>query len=715
MVYCSACGARAGDGDAFCGHCGTRLVVPAAAPPPVAVAPPAGPLPIKWSTDDAQPGDTSQTRPVSPVAAGSGPGGSSTPSSGYEVAPPQVWLVAVALVVLGGLLLYPLIRYGFPVLPGLFHTSLERALAAAVLAVLLLVGGFGAGMVCLGVMLVRGSPVARLLAAALGGIIGIAELVGGQPTTLGGTSHTTASFVVAAVCAAVVVLLTAPASVRRYFAARTSTPVSVAAAAAAAVVIGVDSMIFGLCLLPVGTVAGGKYVAWGALLMAVGLTLLAAARALQAGSQPARIIVTAGFVAFAALCLITSDGHLTIASVVAVGLALAVLGMLWIDPAAQQFYTAATRPVHTGRRPIGLIVTACVAAIATVWAATAAGGTPTFDDPAAGTTSTSDPTYAYPTPTGSTYVASGADAYASVDQLLTAMESGQSTTTLVCPNGTADSLTVQNYSIGQVTPDTTGRFQVTATVTLADGSADEVTYTVDSNPSGGACISASTETPDTPPTPTDSPSDSPSAAAAPTDVPSVPAGTDPVPTDAAVPAVPANPGVAPYTQAGVIPRTPGGIVEYQPTGLDPDQTAAVQSVIGFLTAINQQNFPTAWRRSTELLSAATPSPAFTTGYATTRFYQVAFGQPQTLAGDLIVIPARFVSRQNPAAQGNPAGVTACSYWPQYLFLMVKINGDWLNDVAASYADRPELAALKRPDADQNNTPVVDPLAQRVTC
>jgi hypothetical protein len=94
---------------------------------------------------------------------------------------------------------------------------------------------------------------------------------------------------------------------------------------------------------------------------------------------------------------------------------------------------------------------------------------------------------------------------------------------------------------------------------------------------------------------------------------------------------------------------------------------------------------------------------------------VAFGQPQTLASDLIVIPARFVSRQNPAAQGNPAGITACSYWPQYLFLMVKINGDWLNDVAASYNDRPELAPLKRPDADQNNAPVLDPIAQRVAC
>ena len=137
-------------------------------------------------------------------------------------------------------------------------------------------------------------------------------------------------------------------------------------------------------------------------------------------------------------------------------------------------------------------------------------------------------------------------------------------------------------------------------------------------------------------------------------------------------------------------------------------------MIGFLTAINQQDFPAAWNASTESLHGPTPNQVFTGGYATTRHYQVAFGQPAQLAPDLIAIPARFVSRQDPAAQGNPPGVTDCTLWPQYVFLVAEANGRWLDDVAADYVSRPEVAALNVSTRARGKS-FLNPLSQRVAC
>lgn len=122
----------------------------------------------------------------------------------------------------------------------------------------------------------------------------------------------------------------------------------------------------------------------------------------------------------------------------------------------------------------------------------------------------------------------------------------------------------------------------------------------------------------------------------------------------------------------------------------------------------------AWNLSTETLHAARPNDRFTTGYATSRHYQLAFGQPEQLADDLIAIPGRFVSRQDPAAQGNPPGLTACSYWPQYVFLVANVNGRWLDDVAGDDINRPEVQALKRLDPNRGKT-FLNPITQRVAC
>lgn len=269
--------------------------------------------------------------------------------------------------------------------------------------------------------------------------------------------------------------------------------------------------------------------------------------------------------------------------------------------------------------------------------------------------------------------------------------------------GSLPSLAVSRYTIDQVSPTTGGSFYVSASVTLNDGSTETVSYLVGTDTSAQPCVEVDSIQQTLPVA---------AAPVEPSDVPSVPSTGDPVPSNAALPSSPGG-SVVSYTDSATTPTTTDQLVEWQPSGLDADQTAAVQDVIAFMTYVNQQDFQSAWTKSTESLSGPAASSNFQAGYNTSRFYQVAFGQPKKLASDLIVIPARFVSRQDPAAQGNPSGVTDCTYWPQYVFVVAKSGGVWLDDVAGSYAGRPELAPLKRVGSDGGT--YLNPVSQRVGC
>ena len=200
----------------------------------------------------------------------------------------------------------------------------------------------------------------------------------------------------------------------------------------------------------------------------------------------------------------------------------------------------------------------------------------------------------------------------------------------------------------------------------------------------------------------------------PTGVPGLPSSGQGVPTNATPPRAPGDRTVRPYTSPSPTPTTARQIVEWQPPGLTGDNAAALSAITQFLVYINRQDMQNAWSNSTEIRHAATPDAKFTTGYRTSRHYQVAFGQPRRLDADLIAVPARFVSRQDPAAQGSPSGVTGCTYWPQYVFLVAKINGRWLDDVAGDYTGRPSVGPLKRHDTVRGGQQLL-PLQQRAAC
>ena len=203
-------------------------------------------------------------------------------------------------------------------------------------------------------------------------------------------------------------------------------------------------------------------------------------------------------------------------------------------------------------------------------------------------------------------------------------------------------------------------------------------------------------------------------AVAPSDLPSLPQPSTPVPTRAAPPAAPRTAGVVPYTAAGTTPTSAAQVLEWKQPGLSADQQAALTAILTFMVDINNRNYQAAWTASTEATLGPAPSANFLDGYRTTVFYQVAAGTPATAASDLIVFPLRFVSRQDPAAQGSPAGLTACSVWPQFVYVALKVNGQWRPDVAnlAQERNRPELAPYKRLSSGRL---VLNPIAQRSSC
>ena len=293
---------------------------------------------------------------------------------------------------------------------------------------------------------------------------------------------------------------------------------------------------------------------------------------------------------------------------------------------------------------------------------------------------------------------SATDASYAAEQYFGGLENGADVSRWGCA-GPAPRVAIRDYRIGDVSPATGGTFDVRVTVTSDSGATVTVTVRFGARAIGLACIRSFG-------------TNAPSRATRPGDVPSVPASGDPVPTHARPPGEPDQPGVVPWTSAGDTATSAAQLVEWAPSGLSPGQAAAVASIVRFMTYINQQRFARAWAVSTERLGGSRPDARFRTGYRTSRFYQVAFGQPRSLAADLVIVPARFVSRQDPAAQGSPQGVTGCTYWPQYVFVVARSGGQWLVDVAARYAGRPELAPFKRAS---DGARYLNPVQQRVSC
>jgi hypothetical protein len=639
-------------------------------------------------------------------------------------APAEVWLVAIGMFAVSAILLDPVVRVIGAALSSVFaHNGVERAFATLVLEAVAAVAACAAALALLAVGLIRGSRVAQLLTSVLAVIVSIVEVAAAQSTpTFGAATSGTQAAVVCMINLAAVALLTLTPGSRAWF-AHDGRPLGVDTAAAANVFIGAVCLLDGVLFMLAGAV-GSKWVWIGLCLGVVGAALVFSSRALRAGIAWARTLSVIVYATAAILVLVAgaqSHEQAAASTLIPLGIAVTAIAALTV-PESSRAYFAGTAPGIRPRSGSTTAVTAVSLAAVLVVALAGVAATHTTDlqtsNLSSGTTLTAPTDQPTGSPSYPPTIASSAlsedDATQTANNALNQFEGTGSVET--CDGSAMPQLTIQNYTIDQISEDSPGTsYAILADVTLDDGSTEQVRFVVGEDSSGAGCVRTSTiqqtgQTPAAPSAP--APTLAPAQVTEPGDVPNVPSSNDPVPRDAPLPAAPQSPALVPYTDSHVTPTSAGQIVEWQPSGLSGPQRAAVSDVIGFLTYINQQDFQSAWDLSTEALSASSPSSTFTTGYATSRFYQVAFGQPEQVAAGLIVVPARFVSRQSPAAQGHPYGVTACSYWPQYVFVIAHMHGSWLVDVANKYANRAELAPLKRPGEDGT---FLNPIAQRVSC
>ena len=645
-------------------------------------------------------------------SSGADPGG-----AGAAFTPPEVWLVSGGLLLLAALVLYPALKFAGPLVPDLFAGNrFVRALSALFLEFAVILVACGAALLGLAWGLIRGSRVAQVLTCVLAAIVSIGEIISAQDHEPGTPSVpvgvAVASFVVTVL---IIGLLVGSARVRAFY-ERDARPAGVVMAATTGLYLGGVAVLDGLLLMLAGTISR-QLVGYGVAFAVTGLILIVANALLRRRSAGARATILVGYAAYVGVVLVFANKYDELSgsgTLVPIGLVLAATVGLLV-PSRSQEYFSSNGPgwaSPTTRAP-GLVATLSLILVA-VLGATAVGLSSRDSDPqAAGYT----PDYSSVTdnaaPVSTSSDLSQTDAQGAATATMEALEGSGSSN--VCDSGDLPDIDVYDYRIRDVSPQTAGTFSVSASVGLNDGTYETVTFLVTEDGSGSPCAEADSfdtqvYSPDDlgngaqPSVPSAGPADEP------TDVPSVPSSGDPVPTDAPLPGTPSG-SVIPY-DSDTTPTSADELVEYRTGGLTGDQTSAVSTVIGFMTYINQQDFDSAWNLSTNRVHGATATAAFRHGYLTSRFYQVEFGQPSELAGDLIVVPGRFVSRQDPTAQGDPDGVTSCSYWPQYMFTVVKEGARWVVDTSGSAAGRSELDPLKRQGTDGR---YLNPAIQREDC
>lgn len=697
---CDACGHPRIPGMQTCSRCGKGFGGPAPQPPVAPAVATTNRAQLRQQLGLAAPAAPATPLPAAPPRASNRAGGQATPL--------EVWVVVLVMLAAAGLLLYPVARYGLPLVGTLFSPqSLARAFAALVWFVFVLLAGAGIGLLALGVGLLRGSRVAQWLTCVLCGVVAVAEFVPGSNGEFASPATSGTSAAVAGImCAVVVVLVALLPGARRFFGRDADRPSGVLVASAVAMYFGAVIAIDGLLLIVCGVMVK-RFVWYGLGLVVLAAMLMGMVRPLRAGRSFARAVVGAALIGCVVLMFAaTASGgspHASLATLLPLGLAAAGLCGLWLAPSSRRHF-ASPGPLRPVSGPAVLGWVGLLVATLTLAGISLAAGSPSY-------ASASSLGYSYDAP-----ATNQPPAYSDSGQQVPTLTNGQAVDAVraqldsliasgaapdSCDGQPLDPESAQSYTIDDVSPETSGSFAVSATVTLADGSTELVTYYVGESNDGSACLEQDDAQTQSPPPPTE-----------PTDVPSVPSRDEPVPTDASLPDPPQSTAVLAYTD-GTVPSTAGQMVEWRPSGLSSAEAAAVRDIIGFMVAINQQRFGAAWNLSTEARTGASPTAAFRRGYVTSRFYQVAFGQPQTLASDLIAVPARFVSRQDPAAQGAPPGVTDCTYWPQYVFVVVATGSSWRVDVAGAAVNRPELAPLKRPGNDGQS--YVNPINQRVSC
>ena len=248
---------------------------------------------------------------------------------------PRELLAVVGLLCVAGLFT------GIPVLralPDAFKLiskgGLWHSFGPLVLVLLAELGLFAVACFLLAWQVSQGDPVARVVTVAVSGSLAFGFLLG--------NGFDDGSATVTLLCSiAVVVCLTALPRAREFFADRAPGPAPTPVVAAEALLVLQSAILLavGVAYLPLMSVKA-KYAVVGLVMVGVAVTGFKARRRLRTGEPAARSLVS-GLMAGAALAiLLGGDGSLTGPLYIPLGVALAIVGLLWIPKESQALFNA---------------------------------------------------------------------------------------------------------------------------------------------------------------------------------------------------------------------------------------------------------------------------------------------------------------------------------------------------------------------------------------
>ncbi len=248
---------------------------------------------------------------------------------------PRELLAVIGLLCVAGLFT------GVPVLqalPDAFKLISEGGLwdsfGLLVLVLLAELGLFAVACFLLAWQLSQGDPVARVVTVAVSGSLVFGLLLG--------NGLDDGSATVTLLCSiAVVVALTVPPRIKEFFADRAPGPAPTPVVAAEALLLLLSAILLavGVAYLPLMSVKG-KFALVGLGMIGIAVSGFRARRRLTMGDPGARTLVSGLMAGAAVAILLGGDGSLTGPLFIPLGLALAIVGLLWVPQESQALFNA---------------------------------------------------------------------------------------------------------------------------------------------------------------------------------------------------------------------------------------------------------------------------------------------------------------------------------------------------------------------------------------
>jgi hypothetical protein len=257
--------------------------------------------------------------------------------------PPEI-LAVVALLCVGSLfLIIPALDAAPDGFGALDEGQFGRAFGALILMGVSVLLYFGAALLGLAKLVYSGDRVGRALTVAVASAVTISILFVERRS---GWENLTALCAAAIACA-----LTLMPNAKAFFAAsqRSAEPVSVGAARTLVVALAGLFGLVGVMLLPVSSLKG-KYAVFGVAIVAVAVASYASSRRLTAADTQARLLISGLMAAYAVLTVAAELG--TTQVVLPLGVAVAVVCLLWLAPDAREFF--GDRPLNMPEAFAGL-------------------------------------------------------------------------------------------------------------------------------------------------------------------------------------------------------------------------------------------------------------------------------------------------------------------------------------------------------------------------